>query len=175
MKLNVVFGAYAGSYFNYNNETGIQPYGGIVAEIMDELSARAGFTWRDSFGIYDVPAGGENETWTDLLIWSIDNYDLTVDWWAKSIDRMNLGVAFLKEWYDSSIIMISKTDPAAELGIDNTTVSLGNWLEPFTWNVSVSLRSRVVAVSVRCNHYPRRVTGLVCHGWHYLFVWDCVS
>lgn len=137
MKLNVVFGAYDGSYFNYNNETGVQQYGGIVSVIMDELSARAGFTWRDSFGIYDVPSGKENETWTDLLEWSVENYDLTIDWWAKSLDRMNLGVAFLKEWYDSSIILISKNNLAEETGDYKTEVNLGNWMEPFTWGVSV--------------------------------------
>ncbi|KAL3929982.1 MAG: hypothetical protein SGBAC_011966 [Bacillariaceae sp.] len=137
LKLNVVVGAYAGSYFNYNNETGIQPYGGIVAEIMDELAERAGFTWRDSFGIYDVPSGGVNETWTDLLVWSIDSYDLTIDWWAKSLARMNLGVAFLRDWYDSSIILISKQNLVDEVGGD-TGISLdnfGNWMEPFTWEV----------------------------------------
>lgn len=139
-------GAYAGSYFNYNNETGIQPYGGIVAEIMDEVASRAGFTWRDSFGIYDVPSGGENQTWTDLLVWSTDNYDLTVDWWAKSLDRMNLGVAFLNQWYDSSIIMISKQNLAEEVGSKNEeNIVWFNWMEPFTWEVSISLRSSVLA------------------------------
>mmetsp|Transcript_33890 Transcript_33890/g.82185 ORF Transcript_33890/g.82185 Transcript_33890/m.82185 type:complete len:640 (-) Transcript_33890:133-2052(-) len=137
LKLNAVFGAYSGSYFNYNNETGIQPYGGIVAEIMDEMASRAGFTWRDSFGIYDVPSGGENETWTDLLVWSVDTYDITIDWWAKSLARMNLGVAFMKDWYDSSIILISKQNLEDEVGTDNS-ISLdnfGNWMEPFTWEV----------------------------------------
>ncbi|CAJ1947337.1 unnamed protein product [Cylindrotheca closterium] len=134
IKLHAIFGAYSGSYFNYNNETGIQPYGGIVAEIMDELAVRAGFTWRDSFGIYDVPSGGVNETWTDLLVWSTDTYDITIDWWAKSLPRMNLGVAFLRDWYDSSIILISKQNLADEVGTE-AKISLGNWMEPFTWEV----------------------------------------
>jgi len=142
VKLNVVVGAYAGSYFNYNNETGIQPYGGIVVEIMDEVASRAGFTWRDSFGFYDTPSGGENETWTDLLVWSLDNYDLTVDWWAQSLDRINLGAAFLKEWYDSSIILISKKNIAEELGVDNPGFNFNavfGWSIPFTTNVWLSI------------------------------------
>jgi len=145
LKLNVVVGAYAGSYFNYNNETGIQPYGGIVAEIMDEVASRAGFTWRDSFGVYDVPSGGENQTWTDLLVWSTDNYDLTVDWWAKSLDRMNLGVAFLNQWYDSSIIMISKQNLAEEVGSKNEeNIVWFNWMEPFTWEVWLTIVGTIV-------------------------------
>lgn len=135
LQLNVGLGNYAGSYFNYNTSTGIQLYGGVVVEIMDELAKRGGFTWRDSFGIYDVPSGGENETWTDLLIWSTQTYDLTVDWWARNLDRMNMGVAFLRDWYDSSIILIGKKDfqpVEVEDGIEVT-----NFVAPFEPKVRI--------------------------------------
>jgi len=143
LKLNVVVGAYAGSYFNYNNETGIQAYGGIAAEIMDELAKRGGFTWRDSFDVYDVPAGGENETWTDLLVWSTDTYDLSIDWWARSLDRMNLGVAFLRDWYDSSIILIAKENIAPP-DEDNGPSHLFNFLAPLEWNVWYAISGTIV-------------------------------
>lgn len=147
MKLNVVLGAYDGSYFNYDDETGIDPvYPGIVGVIMDELALRAGFTWRDSFGIYDTPAGAEfNETWTDLLGWSVETYDITADWWGRSLDRMNMGVAFLREWYDSSIIMIGQEQRETA---DNGKIEFDdfwNWLKPFDTEVWMTTLATVVA------------------------------
>ena len=43
----------------------------MLVNLMDELANRAGFTWRDSFGIYDGPKQGD--TWTDLLDEMVDN------------------------------------------------------------------------------------------------------
>ena len=67
--------------------------------------------------------------------------------WAQSLDRINLGAAFLKEWYDSSIILISKKNIAEELELDdpgfNSSVLL-SWSIPFTTNVSSSWRSYVL-------------------------------
>ena len=48
---------------------------GLTAELMDELARRAKFTWRDSFGIFRDPG---NETWTDVLVWGIDTYDVSM-------------------------------------------------------------------------------------------------
>ena len=45
---------------------------GIQAVLMDELARRAGFTWRDSFGVYVDPIN--NETWTELLDWATDSF-----------------------------------------------------------------------------------------------------
>lgn len=133
LQLNVLMGAYNGSYFNYDDENGIDPtYPGIAAIIMDELAQRAGFTWRDSFGIFTDPKGADyNETWTDVLVWGVEHYDVNIDWWARNLERMNMGVAFTREWYDSSIIMIGKKDPD-----EFTDENLGfhdfwNWLRPF--------------------------------------------
>ena len=110
LKLNVALGAYDGSFFNYDAEKGIDPYNpGIAAELMDELADRGGFTWRDTFGVYYLPA--QNTSWTDLLLWSIETYDLNVDWWAKNVDRMEKGAVYIKEWYDSSMILVGKQDP----------------------------------------------------------------
>jgi hypothetical protein len=41
--------------------------GGFVVEILDELARRAGFTWRESYAIFDEPENF-NKTWTDLAV-----------------------------------------------------------------------------------------------------------
>eukprot|EP00980_Cylindrotheca_fusiformis_P021847 scaffold8682_cov122-Cylindrotheca_fusiformis.AAC.4 len=145
LQLNVLMAAYEGAYFNYDNETGIDAYPGVAGVILDELALRAGFTWRNSFGIYVTPAGEEyNETWTDLLGWSVETYDLTVDWWARSLDRMNMGVAFLREWYDSSIILIGNNDFEIE---DDGVIQFSdfwNWLKPFDQEVWMTTLATIV-------------------------------
>ncbi|KAL3942941.1 MAG: hypothetical protein SGBAC_002969 [Bacillariaceae sp.] len=140
MKLNVLMGAYNGSYFNYNDEDGINgQYPGIAASLMDELALRAGFTWRSSFGIFTDPRGAAyNETWTDVLTWGVEHYDVNVDWWASNVERLNLGVAYTKEWYDSSIILVGKEEP--EEVIDKTIEwnDFWNWTKPFTVEVWIT-------------------------------------
>ena len=129
LQLNVLMGNYQGAYFNYNSETGINKDNpGLTAVILDELSRRSKFTWRNSFGVFYDPQGSEyNETWTDLLVWGTDTYDINIDWWSKNLIRMNLGIAFLREWYDSSIILITKKQP---ITISNKVV-FWNWTRPY--------------------------------------------
>ncbi len=53
MQLSTLLGNYTGAYLSYDDETGINPENpGMAAVLLDDLAERAGFTWRDSFGIY---------------------------------------------------------------------------------------------------------------------------
>ena len=57
----------------------------------------------------------------------------------------------MKQWYDSSIILISKENIAEELELDDTGFDsdvLISWSIPFTPNVSSSLRSYVPQCTV---------------------------
>jgi len=130
IKLNVLMASYDDSFFKYDEENGINPdYPGLTAVIMDELARRAGFTWRDSFGISIDPYG--NHSWTDLLVWGVETYDLNVDWWAQDVDRLNMGVAFSEEWYDSSIILIRKKQTVPQ----DKEIIYFNWVTPYESNV----------------------------------------
>ena len=40
---------------------------GFVVEVLDELAKRAGFTWRDSYAIFDAPEEF-GKTWTELVV-----------------------------------------------------------------------------------------------------------
>ena len=129
LQLNILMADYTGAFFNYDPERGIDDLNpGLQAVLMDELARRAGFTWRDSFGIFVDPT---NETWTELLDWSVDSYDISVDWWAQNLERLNLGIAFLTPWYDSSIILIQRE---VEPEISND-IKWWNWLRPFEASV----------------------------------------
>ena len=121
-----------GKYFHYDNVTGIDAEDpGFMATLLDELARRAGFTWRQSFG---VTYGLQNRsmTFTDLLVWTVENYDLSVNWWDQSLERLERGVTFLRPWFDGSLILIEKQQPDT---VDKDTVKFLNWLRPFTPNV----------------------------------------
>jgi hypothetical protein len=105
---------------------------GIMPVLLDELGRRAGFKWRNSFatgnGISKAEDG--NKTYTDLLIWSTDSYDISADYWNESNERKAKGISYPFPWYDDSIILISKTKKKREFG---------SFLKPFHWRVWVAI------------------------------------
>lgn len=74
----------------------LNPGAGI--RFLDELASRAGFTWRDTFGILDSPKSAANQTWGGLLEWSVDTYDLVGDWYLRTIERLGNGIVFPEGW-----------------------------------------------------------------------------
>jgi Ligand-gated ion channel len=120
-----------GDYFLYNSTNGIDtPDPGLMAELMDELALRAGFTWRQSFAVFDRVDMPPNVTFTDLLAWAVDTYDIAINWWDQSVERMERGVAFVEPWFDGSVILIEKQRP-----VNGNTINLLNWLRPFDGQV----------------------------------------
>ena len=114
-------------FFNYDDEEGIDfTTPGLEAELMDQLALRAGFKWRNSFGIMPNPETW-NETFTELLWWSVNTYDVSVSWWDMSVDRMERGIAFIEPWFDGSVILIDQEDPPE---VNDKIVWL-NWTLPF--------------------------------------------
>lgn len=83
---------------------------GVFAVLLDEVARRSGFRWRDSFGVVRPLSSIEdgNRTWADLLEWETETFDLSVERWARSVDRMARSVSFPEGWYDASIIMVSR-------------------------------------------------------------------
>lgn len=81
---------------------------GFLIEILDELAKRAGFTWRDSFSYFDDPSK-YNRTWTDLVLWQTNSYDLSGEWWMPTVARREMGVSFLNGFFDSSLILVQES------------------------------------------------------------------
>jgi hypothetical protein len=102
---------------------------GYFAVILDEVARRSGFNWRNSFGVYpprDNTTDG-NQTWTDILLWSIETYDISMERWAHSIDRMAAGAAFPLGFWDSSAVLGELFQPNQQKRV----VQLWSFLQPF--------------------------------------------
>jgi len=128
--LELRVGVREGPYFILDErDKGIDAtYPGIAAVILDELGRRAGFTWRNSFAALYRPEEG-NVSWTDVLAWSVDVYDISANRWDHGVERMQRGATFLNPWYDSSIILIMKKDESETTS--KRDIDLWNWLLPF--------------------------------------------
>jgi hypothetical protein len=91
---------------------------GILVEMMDEMALRAGFTWRNSFGLLDLSTIehdlAQNTTLDDLLQWTVESFDVSVAEWSKTVQRMERAVSFLEGWYDASIIMVGNPGDSQE-------------------------------------------------------------
>jgi len=96
----------------------------ISIRILDELAKRAGFEYRNSYGVLDRPAG--NETFTSTLYWARNTYDLIGEWYSRSIERIENGVIYTDGWYDASLIIVTKKEKEENL------FSFFAFLEPFT-------------------------------------------
>eukprot|EP00588_Corethron_pennatum_P029704 CAMPEP_0194313844 /NCGR_PEP_ID=MMETSP0171-20130528/10691_1 /TAXON_ID=218684 /ORGANISM="Corethron pennatum, Strain L29A3" /LENGTH=567 /DNA_ID=CAMNT_0039068977 /DNA_START=114 /DNA_END=1817 /DNA_ORIENTATION=- len=117
-------------YFRLD-ETGAldEEYPGLTAVLLDELARLGEFAWRDTYAVTPAPIKGK--TWTHLLQWTSETYDVSVDWWANSLHRMSLGVNFPTGWYDASIIMVGKKNKSS-----SDAFQMWAWLAPFdlwTW------------------------------------------
>ena len=60
--------------------------------VLDELATRAGFTWRNAYGILDRPDG--NETFDSVLDWSKNVYDITAEWYVVTPARLERSVIY---------------------------------------------------------------------------------
>ena len=143
------------STFVHRNADGSlnKEYPGLMPILMDEVARRGKFTWRNSYFIHgsNVPS---DKSWTDMLVWIVDYYDVAVWWWFALYSREALGVSFPKGWYDGSIIIIAKQE--TENYFD--TFSPFSWSKPFTPGVWLFLLATMIVtgiVSMRLDPHVR--------------------
>ncbi|KAI2504706.1 ionotropic glutamate receptor [Fragilaria crotonensis] len=111
---------------------------GLFVVIMDEIALRAGFSWRNTFAAIDpldstIQVG---KSWTDLLEWEVDSFDIAADYWARSVDRMARGISFPVGWYDGSIILVYSEDSTDKF-------NLWSFLLPFETNVWLAMAAAI--------------------------------
>lgn len=99
---------------------------GLVPRLLDEICRRAGCTWRDTYALIDYGDLQENHTFLELLLWTTDAYDLSVEWWMRSVERLRRGVTFTEPWYDATIILVAQQTASEEDAFDPFA-----WLYPF--------------------------------------------
>jgi Ligand-gated ion channel len=104
---------------------------GLLGVIMDEVARRGGFYWRNSFATFSPlnSTEDENKTWTDILTWGIETFDVSNHVWGNSIERQALGISFPAGWYDSSIVIAERLDSTMKQRAINTWA----FVNPFHW------------------------------------------
>jgi len=152
-------------FFRYTDENGIDPLDpGLMSVMMDELARRAGFTWRETFSVvHKLPTYDEWQqqaqdqqqdqqqqqqnltkvdlSFTDLLLWSLETFDVSINWWDRTLERLEGGASFMHPWFDGSIIMVRKVgDPV----IDDDSIDLWNWLRPFDRGVWIMTGATII-------------------------------
>jgi hypothetical protein len=117
-------------HLDENNDNGAIPTQdpGILVVLLDEVAARGGFTWRESYGVFSIGDRG-NGTFSELVKWSVETYDILVSRVATSIDRMANGVSFPKGWYDARLIMVGIEQD------DSSSLDVWSFTKPFSAGV----------------------------------------
>ena len=115
-------------HFKYEEGMGINTtVPGLHADILDYMAEQSNFTWRDSFGVMYAKDIKPPNDFTTYLDWSIERYDMVIDYWAPSLERMQLGVTFTESYINGDMLLIHNQykPPAAK-------IPWWNWLLPFT-------------------------------------------
>ena len=134
-------------FVNVDADTGAVPQGrnaGFMIEVLDEVAARAGFSWRDSFSFFDNPETF-GKTWTDLVQWQIGAYDLSGEWWVPTMARRERGVSVVEGFFDSSLVLVAQqqgTEPrtfAADIGAWSKPMRAGVWVMAVFFSLVVGI------------------------------------
>lgn len=100
-------------------------YPGLAAVLMDELALRAGFDWRNTFGVFYEPDSTTNRTYNELAVWATEFYDVTVYWFDNTLERLKMGISFPEGFIDGSYILVGLADEETD------AINMWGWLEPF--------------------------------------------
>jgi hypothetical protein len=141
------YGTAEDEYFSLLNGKIREGYPGLLAIIMDEVARRAGFSWRNTFGTYsplDSKYDG-NKTWTDILLWAVEVFDIAGGKWGKSLSRLSSGVSFPTGWYDSSATLV---EHLAESEQEKKVVNIWSFLNPFTYSVWMAIIGFMIVTGI---------------------------
>jgi len=79
---------------------------GHIVQVLEELSRRAGFEWRNHYVVSDGLTPGED--YTGYAVWHASKFDILADWFVDSPIRRNVGLVFPYNWIDLSVILVSR-------------------------------------------------------------------
>jgi len=106
---------------------------GILVNVMDGIATRGDFRWRDSFGVGMIPQAMDYDdaTFSEILDWALEAYDVSVGEWRNSVERKGGGIMFPFGIADASLVMVqtatsTKFDPLL-------------YLSSFTWWVWLAI------------------------------------
>jgi hypothetical protein len=119
---------------------------GLFAVVLDEVARRAGFTWRNSFcAVPPLTAEtDEDKTWTDILEWGVKTFDISMERWGISIDRMSSEVSFPEGWWDSSIVFVEHFKHTQMKSV----VDIWSFFKPFSKSVWIMICVAIVVTGL---------------------------
>ena len=83
--------------------------GGFFVEVLEEVSKRGGFAWRNSVALTERKASAGEEL-TPYLQRMVDNYDMFIHCFSATFDRYKRGVRFPYYLMDYSLILVSRAE-----------------------------------------------------------------
>jgi hypothetical protein len=112
---------------------------GVFALILDELAIRAGFQWRDTYVPYPPldPLLDGNKTWTDILSWATNTFDISMERWAQTVERLAIPTSFPIAWYDNSVVLGELIQLSSQN--KNHVFNVWSFLDPFELTVWLCL------------------------------------
>ena len=87
-----------------------------------------------------------NKTWTDMVMWSIDTYDVAAEWLIQLPRRIAKGASFPKGWYDASLIIIVRKDE--ETYVKKPGFDPFNWSRTFSFDVWLYLIGILIVTAI---------------------------
>lgn len=136
-------------FFSLNNETNAidEENPGVFAMILDELAVRAGFQWRNTYFPHLAldPETDGNKTWTDILSWAIETFDISMERWAITVERLAIPASFPIAWYDNSIILGEILTPSSQ---NKKVFNIWSFLDPFQLALWVGLLCAIVITGI---------------------------
>ena len=120
---------------------------GVFALILDELAIRAGFTWRNSFVTHLPldPVTETNRTWTDILTWATQTFDISMERWAHTVERLAIPVSFPIAWFDNSVVLAEIVQPTSQT---KKVFKFWNFLNPFELTVWLTLVCSIAVTGI---------------------------
>jgi hypothetical protein len=88
--------------------------GPLFVVLLDELARRAGFQWRNSYGVVVPLPANSSYTYSDLLLWEVETYDIAMGRWDRTVARIANGISFPEGFLDSSLILIQNKQNSSQ-------------------------------------------------------------
>lgn len=113
---------------------------GVLVEILNKVAESGNFSWKNTF-VFEDPTPTLS-TGDDYLIQIIETYDVSINWWSETFNRISKGAAYPAPWYDNSPIIIEKKYDASTSR--SSKFDFFNWNRPFTVDVWLAIVGTII-------------------------------
>jgi len=130
--------------FDWNEETKYPSNQALSVRILDELARRGQFNWRNSYGLVAAPTSDDpTATFDSILDWGVRTYDLLMEWYVATPQRLSRNVIYPEGWFDATFILIHKTNAD-----DSDEFKLWAFFDPFSKTVWWLILTTVIVTAL---------------------------